>query len=41
MLNTSYDSMLWNNPSVHCEYILLFLVSKEADWPVAGQKEIG
>ena len=26
--------LLWNNPSVHCDYILLSLDNKDADWPI-------
>ena len=32
--------VLWNNPSVHCEYALLSLVNKEADWPIARQDKV-
>ena len=32
--------MLWNNPSVHCEYVLFSLVNKEADWPIARQDQV-
>lgn len=31
--------MLWNNPSVRCEYVLLLLVNKKADWPIERQKK--
>ena len=26
---------------IHCKYALLSLVNKRADWPIAGQEEIG
>lgn len=29
--------VLWNNPCVYCEYLLLSLVNKEADWPRGRQ----
>ena len=32
--------ILWNNPSVQCEYVLFSLVNKEADWPIARQVKI-
>ena len=32
--------MLWNNPSVHCEYVLFSLVNKEADWPIARRDKV-
>ena len=32
--------MLWNNPSVHCEHVLLSLVSKESDWPITSQDKV-
>lgn len=34
-------AMLWNNPSGYCEYFLLTLVNKDADWPIARQDEVG
>lgn len=30
-------SALWNNPFVHCEYVLLSLVNR-ADWPMTRQE---
>lgn len=32
--------MLQNDPSVHCEYVLLPLVNKEVEWPVARQDKV-
>lgn len=32
--------MLWENYSVHCEYVLLSLVNKEAYWPIARQGKV-
>ena len=32
---------MWNNPSVHYESVLLSLVNKDADWPVAEQNKVG
>ena len=35
------NGLLWNNPSVHCKYILLLLVNKEDNWPIAMQDKVG
>lgn len=32
--------VLWKNPSVHCKYVFLALVNKEADWPIARHAKV-
>ena len=31
--------LLWNNLSIGCEYVLLLLLNKKADWPMARQNK--
>ena len=38
----SFDFLsLWDNPSVHCEYVLLSLANKKKTvWPIARQDKV-
>ena len=36
----STSQLLWNNLSIHCEYVSLLLVNKEADWPIARKDKV-
>lgn len=40
LIHCEKSKVLWNNPSVHFEYVLSSLVNKEANWPIGRQDKV-